>query len=155
MIATMRRDRGQQATPDLFSTETVRDVSPSEMKPIPATQIAVDAASQRHVLPKNLRKAVKQLSDAELELLHSAALEEMGRRGRSPPSDQTRKRSSPTDTSSRKRLVEAAAVSLTRGQINAVRAAFNAGIKPPLIARQFGISQLDVRKVLAMDAARR
>jgi hypothetical protein len=41
------------------------------------------------------------------------------------------------------------------GQINAVRAAFNAGIKPPLIARQFGISQLDVRKVLAMDAARR
>jgi len=103
------------------------------------------------VLPKNLRKAVKQLSDAELELLHSPALEEMGRRGRSPPSDQTRKRSSPTDTSSRKRLVEA----LTRGQINAVRAAFNAGIKPPLIARQFGISQLDVRKVLAMDAARR
>src|SRR5215470_3791257 len=82
------------------------------MKPIPATQIAVDASSQRHVLPKNLRKAVKQLSDAELELLHSPALEEMGRRGRSPPSDQTRKRSSPTDTSSRKRLVEAAAVML-------------------------------------------
>jgi hypothetical protein len=32
MIATMRRDRGQQATPDLFSTETVRDVSPSVAK---------------------------------------------------------------------------------------------------------------------------
>src|SRR5262249_41859840 len=125
------------------------------MKPIPATQIAVDASSQRHVLPKNLRKAVKQLSDAELELLHSPALEEMGRRGRSPPSDQTRKRSSPTDTSSRKRPVEAGGFCWTGGKIKAVGGDFNAGIKPPLIARQFGISQLDVRKVLAMDAARR
>jgi hypothetical protein len=44
---------------------------------------------------------------------------------------------------------------LTRGQINAVRAAFKAGIKPTLIARQFGISQSDVRKVLAMDASGR
>ena len=48
---------------------------------------------------------------------------------------------------------EMAAVSLTRGQINAVRAAFKAGIKPSLISRQFGISQSDVRKVLASDAA--
>ena len=34
-----------------------------------------------------------------------------------------------------------------------VRAAFKAGIKPSLIARQFGISQSDVSKVLASDAA--
>jgi hypothetical protein len=46
---------------------------------------------------------------------------------------------------------EAATGSLTRGQVNAVRAAFKAGIKPSLIARQFGISQSDVRKVLAFD----
>jgi len=31
--------------------------------------------------------------------------------------------------------MEAAAVSMTRGQVNAVRAAFKAGIKPSLIAR--------------------
>jgi hypothetical protein len=48
--------------------------------------------------------------------------------------------------------VAAATVSLTRGQVNAVRAALKAGIKPSLIARQFGISQSDVRKVLASDA---
>jgi hypothetical protein len=41
------------------------------------------------VLPKNLRKAVKHLSDDELDLLHAAILEEMERRGRLPPSDQT------------------------------------------------------------------
>jgi hypothetical protein len=50
--------------------------------------------------------------------------------------------------------VEVATISLTRGQINAVRAALKAGIKPALIARQFGISQSDVRKVLASDANR-
>jgi hypothetical protein len=49
---------------------------------------------------------------------------------------------------SQRRQVEGAAVSLTRGQVNAVRAAAKAGIKPSLIARQFGISQSDVRKVL-------
>ena len=69
-------------TPDLFSTETVRDGSPSPIKPIPATQPTADASSQRHVLPKNLRTAVKHLSDGELDLLHAATLEEMGRRGR-------------------------------------------------------------------------
>ena len=46
---------------------------------------------------------------------------------------------------------EVAKVSLTRGQVNAVRAALKAGIKPSQIARQFGISQSDVRKVLASD----
>jgi hypothetical protein len=51
------------------------------------------------------------------------------------------------------RPVEAATVSLPLGQINAVRAAFKAGIKPSLIARQFGLSQSDVRKVLASDTA--
>ena len=152
----MGRDRGEQATPDLFSTvTTVRDGSPSPIKPIPATQIAADASSHRHVLPKNLRTAVKHLSDAELDLLHATSLEEMARRGRLPPTDQTTNRSSRTDKSLPKRQVGAATVSLTRGQVNAVLAAFKAGIKPSLIARQFGISQSDVRKVLAMDASGR
>ena len=37
------------------------------------------------------------------------------------------------------------------GKLNAVRAAFKAGITPAKIAKQFGISQSDVRKVLASD----
>jgi hypothetical protein len=103
------------------------------------------------VLPKNLRKAVKHLSDGELDLLHAATLEEMGRRGTLLPTDQT-KNSSRMGKSSHKLQVEVTTVSLTRGQINAVRAALKAGIKPSLIARQFGISQSDVRKVLASNA---
>ena len=146
----MERDRGEQATPDLFSTQPVRDDTPSRIRP--TSQPTANASSQRHVLPKNLRTAVKHLSDGELDLLHAATLEEMGRRGRLGPSDQTTKRSSRTNKSSSGRQVEPAPLSLTRGQINAVRAAFKAGIKPRLIARQFGISQSDVRKVLASNA---
>jgi predicted DNA-binding protein (UPF0251 family) len=48
-----------------------------------------------------------------------------------------------------------AEVSLTRGQLNAVRAAFKAGITPSRIARQFGISQSNVRKVLASPELKR
>ena len=43
----------------------------------------------------------------------------------------------------------------TRGKLNAVRAAFKAGITPSRIARQFGISQSDIRKALASDVAKR
>jgi transposase-like protein len=45
-------------------------------------------------------------------------------------------------------------VALTRGQINAVRAAFKAGVTPSRIARQFGISQANVRKALATEETR-
>jgi uncharacterized protein (DUF433 family) len=41
------------------------------------------------------------------------------------------------------------------GAKNAVRAAFKAGVKPSQIARQFGLSQVDVRKALACEASRR
>jgi len=62
-------------------------------------------------------------------------------KAKSPPTEQQRN-------------VKAAEISLTRGQVNAVRAAFKAGITPSRIARQFGISQSNVRKALASDESR-
>jgi len=35
--------------------------------------------------------------------------------------------------------------------VDAVRAAFKAGVKPSAIARQFGISQADVKRALAAE----
>lgn len=108
------------------------------------------------MLPKNLRKAVKHLSDGELDLLHAATLEKWDSAGRLPPTDQITNRSSRTDKSSSYRQpAELAAVPLTRGQVNAVGAAFKAGITPARIARQFGLSQWDVLKALAADASGR
>jgi hypothetical protein len=60
-------------------------------------------------------------------------------------SDSTTKPMPPTD---KRRKVDIAEISLTQGQVNAVRAAFS-GITPSRIARQFGISQSDVRKAVA------
>jgi hypothetical protein len=107
---------------------------------------------QRYVLPKDLPNAVKHLNDQELDRLLEATVEEAKRRGRLPRHLEAEPVASPrADVPSPKRPDDVATLSLTRGQISAVRAALTAGIKPSLIARQFGISQADVRKLLILD----
>jgi transposase-like protein len=56
------------------------------------------------------------------------------------------------EKSQRKRNSEAVSPPLPQGKLNAVRAAFKAGVTPARIAREFGISQQDVRRALAGDA---
>jgi hypothetical protein len=47
--------------------------------------------------------------------------------------------------------LDGGAPSLTQGRINAVRAAFKAGVKPSTIARQFGLPLSAVRQALASE----
>jgi hypothetical protein len=154
MITSMVRGRNQQATPDLFSMASVRETTSPPTKQVSAR--TADAASQRYVLPENLPNAVKHPTDRELNLLIAVSINEAKRRGRLPPRVQPKtpdelipKRSPSKD----KRQAEIPTVSLTRSQVNAVCAAFKAGISPSRIARQFGIPQSDVRKVLASGTA--
>jgi hypothetical protein len=105
------------------------------------TDEAAEVSSPRHVLPKDLPNAIRHLSDEELDRLIAAALAEMRQRGRQLPTDKAAPKMAPS----------LAKASLTRGQLNAVRAAFKVGITPSRIARQFGLSQSDVRKALAAD----
>jgi hypothetical protein len=107
----------------------------------PAANPASSTDARRHVLPKDLPNAVKHLNDEELDRLLAVTLAEAKRRGRQTTS---------TYEPSPSRKVEAAG-SLTPGQLNAVRAAFKAGITPARIARQFGLSQSDVRTALKSD----
>ena len=147
----MGRKAIERTAPDLFTTETA--------SALPAAEEAIESEPQRYVLPKNLRNAVKHLSDGELDLMHAATVEEMRRRGRTPSVetdlpvrlDTAKMRSPPTE---KRRHVNIADVPLTRGQVNAVRAAFKAGVTPSRIARQFGISQSNVRKALASDESK-
>jgi hypothetical protein len=104
----------------------------------PADEAAA-VPSPRHVLPKDLANAIKYLGDEELDRLIAAAFAEIRRRGRKLPADKT------TPEMAR----DLTTASLTRGQLNAVRAASKAGITPTRIARQFGLSQSDVRKALS------
>jgi hypothetical protein len=98
-----------------------RDPIEPAPNPPPSSQVNADAAaasSRRHVLPKDLPAAIKQLDDQELDRLFAIALAEQKRRGRKSPVS--------VETPDKPRI-EAAAVHLTPGKLNAVRAAFKAG----------------------------
>jgi hypothetical protein len=149
VLARAASHHTRSMTPDLFSTASAHvplpSPNPPPSLPVPANADRAAAAtlSRRHVLPKDLPAAIKQLDDQELDRLLATAVAEQKRRGRKPV-----KSVEPPGK------IEAAALHLTLGKLNAVRAAFKAGVKPSQIARQFGLSQSDVRKALASDASR-
>jgi hypothetical protein len=147
ILTTMRRDHNEPAIRDLFSTEMVRE------RPPPKPTLSVQ--EPRPILPKNLPDAIKHLTDGELDRLLAASIDEAKRRGRLPPSFQTTPQDQSKRIPARRRAQFATMVSLTRGQMNAVFAAFKAGIKPSQIARQFGITRSDVHKVLRSDTIQR
>jgi hypothetical protein len=140
--------RPAETTPDLFSAKpTVKAPEPAEGK----TALDKLASQPRHFLPKDLAGALKRLDDAEIDTLLGAVTTEAARRGRLPAGAAAE--APPTDTKRQRSQAPAedGAGSLTTSKVNAVRAAFKAGVKPSAIARQFGISQSDVRKALATE----
>ena len=139
--------RRSEATPDLFSAPSTTK-GPDHLS---RSEVGSDnqGSQPRHFLPKDLAGALKRLGDGEIDALLSAVTAEAGRRNRLPSTSSKEKIApprQPTDHSSR---------SLTKGQLNAVQAAFKAGVRPSAIARQFGISQSDVRKALAAEVRER
>jgi DNA-directed RNA polymerase specialized sigma24 family protein len=154
----MGRASTQQTTPDLFSTDEVREASAASIKSGSDRATRVPSASQRHVLPENLDLAVKQLTDDELMKLLEVALQEAKHRGKSPlrtggdPMQSSRQtEEAKIENASKRKQVEVAEVTLSPGKLNAVRAVFKAGVTPSRIAKQFGISQANVRKALASE----
>ena len=142
--------RTQAMEADLFSMASLREPSsPSANPPRPArlTKDAATAAlSSRYLLPRDLSGGIKQLTDQEFDRLLAAVLAEQQRRGGRLPVSRKM---------SRKPLIKEVAPPLTLAKLNAIRAAFKAGVAPSRIARQFGISHSDVRKALASDTSKR
>ena len=133
----------RSSIPDLFSHSSASQPSSPTGNSPAASKIT---ASSRHILPADLPNAIEQLDDQEFDRLLAAVLAEQKRRDR---------KLAASDERSRKKRVEEIDISLAQGKLNAVRAAFKAGVTPSRIARQFGISQSDVRKALAGDASKR
>ena len=173
IVFSMPLSRTQQETADLFRAagvqESYRTRTPARLTSAQQSASAVSGAeklSSRHVLPRDLSNALKQLDDGELDRLLEATRDELQRRGRSLTStpvirptthmgiEQRASDQSTTEESPERRQPEEPTIALTQGQVNAVRATFKAGITPSRIARQFGISQSDVRKVLASESRR-
>jgi hypothetical protein len=135
--------RARSSTPDLFSLVPAREAHSRDSEP--SGSLTRSAIPSRHVLPADLPKAVRHLDDHELDRLLSAVIAEQKRRGKKLA----------TAISQPRRVEMVTTAPLTQGKLNAVRAAFKAGVTPSRIARQFGISQSDVRKALASDTAKR
>jgi hypothetical protein len=131
--------RPVDATPDLFA---LASKGATERKIEPDHRV-----TEPHLfLPKDLAGALKRLHDTEIDALLSAVTAEAKRRNRLLPKPSQE----PAPRNARLQLPSAGGVaSLTTAKLNAVRAAFKAGVKPSTIARQFGVSQSDVRKALA------
>jgi hypothetical protein len=138
----MGRKDIEDRTPDLFATEEVGGPPSHKVGDVKARR------PRRPALPKDLATAIKYLNNGDLDRLLQAASEEAKRRGRLIPNPDTPNRIDPRSTEpslkqtlpTRQRQARTPAISLTRGQINAVRAAFKAGVTPSRIARQFGLS---------------
>jgi len=146
--------RPAETTPDLFSAPPT--VTAAEPSAVPKGKAGPDglASPQRHFLPKDLAGALKGLDDAEIDALLAAVLTEAERRGRPLPSSAKEEPVADVKPQRRQEAAHFGGGSLTTGKLNAVRAAFKAGVKPSAIARQFGISQSDVRKALAQGTRR-
>jgi hypothetical protein len=144
-----------QQTPDLFSTEGLG--ASNQAANVKARR------TRRPALPKDLPTAIKYLNNEDLDRLLRAATEEAKRRGRlttspetpkkidSPPGEPSLRHARPTASPYNQRSSRTATTTLTRGQVNAVLAAFKAGVTPSRIARQFGLSQSQVRQALSSD----
>jgi DNA-binding NarL/FixJ family response regulator len=146
--------RPAETTPDLFSElPTVTAAGPLA---VPKGKAGPDslAPRQRNFLPKDLAGTLKRLDDVEIDALLAAVTAEAERRGRRSPSPAKEKPVAAAKPQRRQEAAADGACSLTTGKQNAVRAAFKAGVRPSAIARQFGISQSDVRKALAQDRPR-
>jgi predicted DNA-binding protein (UPF0251 family) len=170
IVGSMPLSRTQQQTADLFQAEGTQESGRTHTTSAQQSAAVVSAAeklSSRHVLPRDLSNALKQLDDGELDRLFAATRHELQQRGRLPTStpvirstthmgteQRASDQSTTTEESPERRQPEEPNVALTPGQVNAVRATFKAGITPTRIARQFGISQSDVRKVLASESRR-
>ena len=109
---------------------------------------------RRPLLPADLPKALTWLSDRELVDLASAVAAEQGRRKSEPPpavaSDGKTGQGKAAPTATRKfQPSEHGPPPLPRAPINAIKAAFKAGVKPSVIARQFGVTQQAIREALS------
>jgi hypothetical protein len=138
----MRRRNRDPTRPDLF------EIAAASKTPVAEMQTA-RAAPPSVLLPSDLKASLAILNDEDFELLLAEVMTEAARRG-----DRFKAPDAPRNTtSSAKRPPKddpklPSTDSIPKAKANLVRAAFKAGVKAPAIARQFGISQALIGKLL-------
>ena len=111
------------------------------------------AGQPRYALPSDLAGSLRRLDDGELDRLLRAAAEEARRRGRPGDGDPSSPRRSasgkapgrvpPEENKGRKPQPR-----ISPGQERLIRAAFEAGVNPGTLARQFRVSRAQVERIV-------
>ncbi len=114
----------------------------------------------RYALPSDLAGTLRHLDDGQLDRLMRAVAEEARQRGRPvnaggvcPPAPAPDKASGLPAAAGGKAKKRAA--SILPGQEKVIRAAFEAGVKPGTIARQFRLSRAQVEQIVGRPKRRR
>ena len=102
----------------------------------PGKRVADAARTVPHALPADLDRALRHLDDAQPDRLRDAVAAEARRRGR-------------TDGKTSERRTRRRPAQVTPGQERLVLAAFQSGLKPAAIAREFRLSRDQVESVIA------
>ena len=157
-MAPRKDSRPSPSDPDLFSVTPKAAVEAGS--PV-AAAISAPAVSPRFILPQDLDRALAYLTAEDLQRLRDAVERQCQQRGMvdngghgKPPAASLPANSGSTmqpGPEAKIAKTKGEAVALTQSKINAIRAAFKAGVKPTLICRQFGVSQAAIRQALKED----
>ena len=111
---------------------------------------SIGDTSTQIALPSDLPASLQYLDDAQLDTLLHAVEAEARRRGR-PAEDEVARtaRAAPSEAALRRQpRANKRTSKITPGQASIIRAAFEAGVKPSALARQFRISRAQVDRIV-------
>ena len=149
----MRRQRQRPETPDLFSSRDT-GAKPAPPHKAPPEDTGGDRTPTPFPLPRDLPASLKHLDDTQLDILSRAVRAEARRRRPRPTTtmpDRSRpgKASPPRRRAKPKPKADKPPPGLSAGQLRLIQTAFEAGVKPAAIARQFRISPTQVERIVS------
>jgi hypothetical protein len=144
IVWSMARRAPPALEPDLFSIDTVPNAPTPPVRPFAPT-VPVGSPD---MIPDDLERVIVRWSDAAVERLVVVVTAEARRRGLLPL-EQAPKNDVASGRPIRQRRPEHVAEGLAPGQVSAIRAAAQAGVKPSKIAREFGLPLAAVKRVIA------
>lgn len=144
----MARRARPASEPDLFSIDTVLNAPAPPVRPLaPTTPVA-----SPDIIPDDFERVIVRWSDDAVGRLVVVVTAEARRRGLLPP-EQAPKNNAAGGRLIRQRRPEHVAEGLAPGQVSAIRAAGQAGVKLSKIAREFGLPLAAVKRVIAGTAS--
>jgi hypothetical protein len=144
----MARRARPASEPDLFSIDTVLNAPAPPVRPLASTT----PVASPDIIPDDFERVIVRWSDDAVGRLVVVVTAEARRRGLLPP-EQAPKNNAVGGRPIRQRRPEHVAEGLAPGQVSAIRAAGQAGVKLSKIAREFGLPLAAVKRVIAGTAS--